>query len=414
MGSELIGGTLYITYGDTTFQRVRICQTSNLVNPTLGWSAEDAFFDNTGISAIDSSSTLPVIIAGSPQVCFNNLDTGGSGNKVRFFTPFGGVSTLAASCNNPPVANSNTPYSHSFTASGGTAPYSFAISSGTLPAGLVMDASGNVTGTPWMPVGATYPIIVTVTDSTLTTASVSCAITVNPPPYIGQSITGGLPGAVSYAAALLAGLVPGGQILGNCRPKNEYDECLVRLEKLWKHAKIPSPYKPCIGIDTSTVPWEPDYGALPPGSEPFRRVGSIVTPTPGDTLVVSLLVPNGYDGILTGLFQFYSGSGFFQGAGDILWRVKANLRYIWNFGAVPFALGLPTFPMPLTEGELLLSDQVLSYIVNVPNLSGNIQVGGSRIVCGFFGFFWPRGAAFEVSPQGKYDTRTPKTVRPAR
>jgi hypothetical protein len=143
-------------------------------------------------------------------------------------------------------------------------------------------------------------------------------------------------------------------------------------------------------------------------------VGSIVTPTPGDTLVVSLLVPNGYDGILIGLFQFYSGSGFFQGAGDILWRVKANLRYIWNFGAVPFALGLPTFPMPLTEGELLLSDQVLSYIVNVPNLSGNIQVGGSRIVCGFFGFFWPRGAAFEVSPQGKYDTRTPKTVRPAR
>jgi hypothetical protein len=40
------------------------------------------------------------------------------------------------------------PYSQSFTASGGTAPYTYAVSAGALPTGLTLAANGSLTGTP--------------------------------------------------------------------------------------------------------------------------------------------------------------------------------------------------------------------------------------------------------------------------
>ena len=210
------------------------------------------------------------------------------------------------------------------------------------------------------------------------------------PPKPGQqvAIVGGLPYAVT---------------LGNCKPKNKYDECLLRIEDLWRSAKIPSRFAPCIGLDTATVPWEFDYSALPPRSESFHRTGSILTPSTaaGDTVVISLSVPNGYDGLLSGIFQIYSGNTLLQGSGDILWRIKANLRYLKNLGSVPYTLGSPKLPAPLTEGEILLSDQVVRYVVNVPNVSGTIEVGNSLITCGLFGFFWPRGASYDIFPKGK-------------
>lgn len=57
------------------------------------------------------------------------------------------------------------PASQGFTPVGGTAPYTFAVSTGSLPTGMSLDTStGAVTGTPT--VGGTYNFTVTVTDST--------------------------------------------------------------------------------------------------------------------------------------------------------------------------------------------------------------------------------------------------------
>src|SRR5690606_1730657 len=54
-------------------------------------------------------------------------------------------------------------YSQSFTASGGTAPYAFAVSSGALPAGMSLAADGTLSGTP---TGAgDFTFAVTATDS---------------------------------------------------------------------------------------------------------------------------------------------------------------------------------------------------------------------------------------------------------
>lgn len=47
-----------------------------------------------------------------------------------------------------PIGTVGLAYNHSITASGGTGPYTFAVSSGTLPAGLVLSSAGILSGTP--------------------------------------------------------------------------------------------------------------------------------------------------------------------------------------------------------------------------------------------------------------------------
>lgn len=59
-----------------------------------------------------------------------------------------------------------TPYGGAITASGGTAPYSFAVTSGTTPAGITLLSNSQFTGTPTTPLG-TSSFTVTVTDSSV-------------------------------------------------------------------------------------------------------------------------------------------------------------------------------------------------------------------------------------------------------
>ena len=61
-----------------------------------------------------------------------------------------------------PGATVGTPYSHSLTATGGTGPYTWALASGSLPAGLSLSPAGVVTGTPTA--RGTFPFSVTVAD----------------------------------------------------------------------------------------------------------------------------------------------------------------------------------------------------------------------------------------------------------
>jgi large repetitive protein len=62
----------------------------------------------------------------------------------------------------PPGAD-DSPYSQSIDASGGTAPYTFAVTSGALPAGLTLSSSGTLSGTPTA--GGSFNFMITATDS---------------------------------------------------------------------------------------------------------------------------------------------------------------------------------------------------------------------------------------------------------
>jgi hypothetical protein len=135
---------------------------------------------------------------------------------------------------NPPTLPSGTvgtAYNQIVSASGGTSPYTFSVSSGALPTGLILNAaSGAITGTPTT--AATFTFTITATDAagcsgsrpyTISIASPGCpVITLNPstlPPGVvgtpyAQSVaaTGG---TAPYTFAIASGALPTGLFLNS-------------------------------------------------------------------------------------------------------------------------------------------------------------------------------------------------------
>jgi len=57
-----------------------------------------------------------------------------------------------------PSGTIGVPYAQAFTGSGGTAPYTFAVTAGALPAGLTLTAAGLLSGTPTAAGPSTFTI----------------------------------------------------------------------------------------------------------------------------------------------------------------------------------------------------------------------------------------------------------------
>ncbi len=138
--------------------------------------------------------------------------------------------TLTPAAGALPAGTGGTAYTQNFVASGGVAPYSYALASGALPAGLSLSASGALTGTPT--VAGTFNFSVRATDSTTGTAGTvtnaytllvsAPTITINPPTLPGAIF--GIPythvltavgGTAPHTYAITAGALPAGITLGS-------------------------------------------------------------------------------------------------------------------------------------------------------------------------------------------------------
>lgn len=138
----------------------------------------------------------------------------------------------------------------------------------------------------------------------------------------------------------------------------------------------------------------------PSGSVAFNPSGQIVLPTTvsGDNVILQFTVPVGYDGIILGQFHGYYKTpfagilppSFIEGSGDIVWRLSANGRFLRDCGNMLFSLGTIRSQSPVAGGLQLRSQDIVKYLVNVPNLSGNLAPGQGSIVAGLHGYFWPR------------------------
>lgn len=123
-------------------------------------------------------------------------------------------------------------YSQTVTASGGVAPYSFAVTAGGLPAGLTLSPGGLLSGTPTA--GGTFNFTITATDSSPFpgpfSGSQAYSVVIAPPTItlpatalaggtLGQaysaSITAASGGTAPYSYAVTAGALPGGLTLNN-------------------------------------------------------------------------------------------------------------------------------------------------------------------------------------------------------
>lgn len=126
-----------------------------------------------------------------------------------------------------PSGTVSTAYAQTVTASGGSAPYSFLVTAGSLPAGLTLSPGGVVSGTPTA--GGTFNFTVTATDSsgspgpfsgnrayTLTIAAPTIALPSAslPTATLGVAYSGNVGpasgGTAPYGYAVTAGALPGG------------------------------------------------------------------------------------------------------------------------------------------------------------------------------------------------------------
>lgn len=138
-------------------------------------------FSGYGLNSSDYIVTLEAVFGGANSDSFNlYTDTFANGN---FTDPFLFSASLPVSLSlspstlpSPTVGSS---YSQTITASGGTAPYTFSITSGSLPAGLSLSSSGVVSGTPTA--GGNYNFTVIATDSAFNSIISAYSFTVNAP-----------------------------------------------------------------------------------------------------------------------------------------------------------------------------------------------------------------------------------------
>jgi len=134
-------------------------------------------------SALIANSTPGVVTDAQLDSPNRLLFTGGTGGTGTGGGTNGGgttVAPLAVSTSALPGGTVGVGYSQTLTASGGTAPYTWALSSGTLPAGLTLNPStGSIAGSPTAAGAATFTV--RVTDSKATTATRSLSITVTAP-----------------------------------------------------------------------------------------------------------------------------------------------------------------------------------------------------------------------------------------
>ena len=104
---------------------------------------------------------------------------GGTGNDVTLTILPAAATTLTVTPATLPQMTVGAPFSATLTASGGTAPYTFAVTAGSLPAGLSLSPAGALTGTPTTP-GA-FSFTVTATDSAASTGIAAYSGTVAAP-----------------------------------------------------------------------------------------------------------------------------------------------------------------------------------------------------------------------------------------
>lgn len=136
-----------------------------------------------GLTATGAAS--PIVVTGlSNDTAYtftvkatNSAGTSPASAASNSVTP---IAALAVSTASLPNAQMAVAYSQNLAATGGTAPYSWAMPVGTLPAGLSMSTAGAITGTPTAATTAAVAITVQVKDANGTTADKALTIAVSP------------------------------------------------------------------------------------------------------------------------------------------------------------------------------------------------------------------------------------------
>ena len=135
--------------------------------------------------------------------------------------------------------------------------------------------------------------------------------------------------------------------------------------------------KPLNGIDYKKMFFQPLTA--------FQTSGSF---NGTDTVIGQWRVDHAFDGVITKLVFGFTGDGFEQASGAIVWRLKYGQRFARDLGNILNTYGdLQTALLVEADHIQLISDQTVTLYANIPAGS---PVTGGQVFGGTFGWMWPR------------------------
>lgn len=179
---------------------------------------------------------------------------------------------------------------------------------------------------------------------------------------------------------------------------NDNDQALLREAAAWKYvaenggldaatrmnevgAKVYD-QDPRLGMPQGGIVFQPVFAidtALVSGGPPYNGV---------DTVIGTFVVQIGYDGVINRFANSFTGTGFVDFSGNIIWKVKVGQRFARDLGNVVNQIGTysasfaqPGSYIPLVSGVTVL------LIANIPNGS---PVLGGKVTAGINGWTYPR------------------------
>jgi hypothetical protein len=194
--TDSIGATASQTYSFTVNAAPSIT-TASLPSWTAGVAYSQTIATSNGTSPFTfsvSSGTLPAgltlsgvgVLSGTPTTAatasFTITATDAAGAAASHAYTLTINAAISVTTGSLPSWTVNRAYSQTIAASGGTGALTFAVSSGSLPAGLTLSGAGVVSGTPTATGTSTFTV--TATDTVGATASQSYTVTVNAAPSI--------------------------------------------------------------------------------------------------------------------------------------------------------------------------------------------------------------------------------------
>ncbi|QNH19263.1 Calx-beta domain protein [Xanthomonas sp. GW] len=204
------------------------------INPATGGIAPYTYALSAGaLPAGVTVNSATGALSGTPTVAGNfnfsltatDSTTGSAGQASQSYSLNIVSPTLTIAPPTLPAGTAGSAYSQTLTASGGTAPYSYAVSAGALPTGLSLAAGGALAGTPT--VAGSFAFTVTVTDAggfiapqAYTLSIVAPTLVIAPPTLpsgkVGTAYSQTLSasgGTAPYSYAVSAGTLPAGLTL---------------------------------------------------------------------------------------------------------------------------------------------------------------------------------------------------------
>lgn len=135
-------------------------------------------------------------------------------------------------------------------------------------------------------------------------------------------------------------------------------------------------------IINAPQPWVDE----PPGAIPFDEQGalSLTTPTPGvDQVVLTMVVPQGYDGCIKYISNAVTDPNFIDGSGELIWKILINGRPVRNFGNITVRKGTMAQGRVISPIRIFPGD-VVTYTVQFA--AGTLT---GQTVCSLTGYFYP-------------------------